>query len=191
MQNVGDLVGAISKGKGAKFCSFTYKAKGTGEVQKVTVILGASTEVLYKKDVAELEAAMKDMTGVMLLAATELLNSRMKSLAPLVKDGVEVADNSIGHNPAYTCEDVYVIPVGVNGGIKIHKETGDCHVVGLLEHKTVITPGEYKTVNSSPKTLAKNEISRKLPSARFRQYALGQVKTARLNGDVLELEVDY
>lgn len=177
MDNIGDLIGAISNGKGAKFASFIVKTKGTKEVQKVTVILGASTEVLYTKDIAELNAKLPEMTGMEKLAAESVLKSRLESL-----------EKGIGHNSAYTCEDVYVNPMGVNGGIKVHKEDGSVHVVGLLEAKTVLVKGVYKERKSSPFVEARNAILKGLPSARFRQYRLDRVSLAKLNGEVLELE---
>ena len=36
------IIPSLEKIKGCKFCSFTYKAKGTGEISKVTVSLNIS-----------------------------------------------------------------------------------------------------------------------------------------------------
>lgn len=179
MSNVFDLLASVCKGKGAKFAAFTYRTRGTNELQKVTVILGASTDVLYRKDIALLEAMIPDLTGVELLAAQELLQSRHNSFA-----------NGIGHNDAYTCEDVYQTVNNNTQGVKIHKDNGELHIVGLMEHKTVLEPGVYKEVKSSPKTIAKNNIRAKLPSTRFRQYVFNNVLSAKLNGETLELEGD-
>lgn len=179
MSNVFDLLAAVCKGKGAKFAAFTYRTKGTNELQKVTVILGASTEKLYHKDVEVLTAMLPELQGIEKLAATELLNSRLNSLA-----------KGIGHNDAYTCEDVYQTVNANTMGVKIHKENGELHIVGLMEHKTVLEPGEYKEVKSSAKTIAKNAIRAQLPSTRFRQYRFNNVTSAKLNGETLELEGD-
>lgn len=50
MQTLIKLVEQLGKIDSAKFASFTYKAKGTGEVAKHTVLLKFSTEEAYKKD---------------------------------------------------------------------------------------------------------------------------------------------
>lgn len=175
------LVEAIERGKGAKFASFTYRAKGTGELAKVTLILGADTANAYEKDIEQLQATvemLKDANDpVALKAAQELLVSLQTSL----KVG-------IGNNPLYTHQETYVLPVGLPG-IKVHKEEGTVYVMGMVQNKTVIEAGEYKVVKSSAKTIAKNEIRKSLRSGKIRQYILPNVVRASLNGEVLELEV--
>jgi hypothetical protein len=172
------MIAAIAKGNGsAKFASFVYTAKGTGEVAKVTLILGATTETLYNRDVAILTEMVPTLDGIEKVAAMEILNSRIQSLA-----------KGIGNNDDYTCADVYVNLENVKG-VRIHKDTGEVYVSGLIENKTVIQTGTYKTVNSSAKTLAKRAIEKTLPSGRFRLYKLGNVARAALNGEVLEMEV--
>lgn len=178
MKNVADLIAAIAKGKGAKFASFTYVAKETGEKARHTLILGASTEVLYEKDVAVLEQMVPDLTGLSLEAAEAILKSRRTSL----KVG-------IGNNPDYTCAGVYVYPDGL-AGVKVHVVDGSICIDGLQESKVVLVKGVYKTVNSKPLTLAKKEISKSLPSNRFRQFRLDRVLEAKMNGDVLEIKTE-
>jgi hypothetical protein len=182
MSKVAELLEAIERGKGAKFASFTYRSKGTGELAKCLIILGASTETLYQKDVQILQTLIAEggLTGLKLEAAAAILKSRMESLTV-----------GIGHNSMYTHSpengDTYVHPVGLTG-IKVHKENGEVYVSGLVERKDVLEEGEYKKVNSRPLTLAKKEIEKLLPSTRFRQYILRNVASARLNGEVLEFE---
>ncbi len=179
MPNVADLVAAIAKHKGAKFSSFLYTAKESGEVARHTLILGASTEVLYEKDILALEKMLPDMVdGIDKIAVEAILESRKTSL----KLG-------IGNNPAYTCADVYVEPMGL-GGIKVHKDNGSLHVCGLVEDKKIITPGVFKVVKSAPLTLAKRAVMKLLPSNRFRQFKLERVTTAKLHGETLELETE-
>jgi hypothetical protein len=184
MHNIAALIGLLSSGKGAKFCSLTYRAKGTGELARHLLILGASTDVLYGKDMEKLtgEIIPKLQTGLLLDAAFKVLASRKKSL-----------EVGIGHNPKYVHApengDTYVMLEGVPG-CKVHKETGEVHLTGLSQHKTVLEAGEYKEVKSKPETLAKQEIEKQLPSARFRQFLLNRVLTAKLNGDVWEVEAE-
>lgn len=177
MDTRAELVKDMLKGvKGCQFGSFTYTAKESGEKSKITVILGASTENLYRKDVEQLEAILPSLEGVRKEVAEEILASRKQSLTV-----------GIGQNDAYTCKDVYEALDGLPG-VKVHKETGDLHVVGLIHHKTVLQEGVHKVVNSKPRTLVKQEISKTLPSARFRQYRLGNVTRVAVDGMTLVVE---
>lgn len=59
-------------------------------------------------------------------------------------------------------------------GIKVHRETGDLYMYGLLLNKKVVVPVERKPVKSRELTIAKNKIKKslRLPVDRFRQYVL-------------------
>jgi hypothetical protein len=106
---------------------------------------------------------------------------------------MESLDKGIGNNSAYTHAaantasgvDTYVF---IADGVKVNRNDGCIHFVGLAESKTVIEPGEYKVVKSKPETLARREIEKQLPSARFRQFAVGNVARIAANGDVIEVE---
>jgi hypothetical protein len=177
--DIPSLVSVLSHRKCATFASFTYTTKESAETARFTVILHSNVNTLYQKDIDALEAMLKTDLGVILhSAACELLASRQKSL-----------EVGIGNNPAYTCRDVYT-HFAQFPGVKLHNETGELHITGLVYAKTVITPGTYKHVNSSEKTLAKNTIRRNLPSGRFRQFAINPANllSVRINGETLELD---
>lgn len=173
---IAQLVALLAQGKGAKFGSLTYTAKGTGETARHTLILGFNRETLYEKDIAILSDLLPTVEGLKQEAVAAILKSRQTSLAV-----------GIGNNPDYTCAGLYVEPEGLNG-IKVHIINGSLHVCGLQESKVVLTPGTYKKVNSAALTLAKREIEKLLPSTRFRQYRLDRVTLAKMNGETLELE---
>ena len=184
MSGIAQLVGLIGSGKGAKFASLTYRTESTGEVARHTLILGASTEVLYTKDIAKLQDMLAgEMEPMARVAAQTVLASRQKSL-----------EVGIGNNPAYVHApqnaDTYVHAEGIKG-VKLHKETGVVYVVALSEDKVVLVEGTpRKPVNSKPETIAKAKIEKLLPSARFRQFKLKSVTRAALNGDVLVLDCE-
>lgn len=164
----------------------TYTAKGTGEKAQVTVMLGGSTESLYRQDKAILLTMLPNLSGIQLEAAQAILASREESLKPLTDEaGNEIAPTSIGHNAKYTCADAYT-PMDGFTGVRIHDDSGTVHVTGLVTHKVVLTKGTYKVVNSKPLTIAKNDISKSLPSSKFRQYILENVTGANLNGETVE-----
>jgi hypothetical protein len=160
----------------AKFASFTYRAKGTGELAKYRVILGESTKSLYEKDIIALKTMIPMLAGVNLEAATAILKSRETSLA-----------KGIGNNPAYTCANVYE-HVATIPNVKIHMETGALHVCGLVEAKETIEAGTFKDVKSSELTIAKRKVEKLLPSGRFRQFVLENVQTVTMDGDTLTIE---
>jgi hypothetical protein len=176
--NISEVVGLLGKGKGAKFANVVYRVKKNNELAKYRIILGASTEVLYQKDIVKLEELYPTLEAELdKLACAAILDSRKESLTL-----------GIGNNTKYTCADVYVEADGIPG-VKIHKETGCLYVTGLLEEKTVIEAGEpYKEVKSRPLTIAKRKIEKDLPSHRFRQLIIKRVRRLAANGEVLEIE---
>lgn len=177
MQNA--LLAQLAAIGGARFASFTYTNK-QGETAKYSLILGGSTEEMYRKDITYLTRALSLLTRIgarehNVLACSELLASRQKSL-----------EVGIGHNPDYTNADTYLTLNGFRG-VKMHKETGALYVNGLVEKKVVLIPGEYKAVKSAPKTIAKRKLEKMAYSGRFRQFDLSAISRAALNGEVLEL----
>lgn len=163
---------------GARFISFLYSAKGTGEVAVHNVLFGVSIANAYKRDLAILENKVNTLEGVYHLACSELVESFRESLV-----------KGIGNNSAYTCKGVYA---PVSKGIKVHNETGDIYISGFIMSKQVIEPGVYKTVKSSEKTIAKNQLRKALKSSRFRQYVLAASNIAgiKANGKVLEIQTN-
>lgn len=184
MSAVAQLIGLIGSGKGAKFASLTYKVESTGEVAKHTLILGAKTEVLYKKDIAKLEDMLAgELSPAYREAAEKLLASRKESL-----------EKGVGNNSKYVHSkenaDTYTQVDGIPG-VKIHKETGVVYVSALSEDKVILvaaTNPKSPTKHKTEVTAAKATIEYQLPSGRFRQFTLKNVTRAALNGDVLELE---
>jgi hypothetical protein len=175
------LLEALARRISAHFASFTYTTKETGEVAKYHLILGATTETLYAKDIVKLNRILPLLQKIgaqphVIQAAQELLNSRNESLT-----------KGIGNNSAYTNKDTYTYVDGFPG-VRMHNETGALYVSGLLNHKIVIQEGTpRKPVKSAPKTIAKRRIEKLLPSGRYRMFTLTNVSRAAVNGNVLEL----
>lgn len=170
------LISALKSVKGARFARFKYQTRGTGELSSYQTNLGVKVEKVYRDDLETLEGLIPTLEGVSLEAAVELRDSIRTSL-----------EKGIGENPMYTAADAYEDFPGVPG-VKIHKETGDVHLMCMVVKKEVIVPGEYKQVNSRPKTLAKKEIEKKLRRSKIRQFVLSNVKVAALQGEVLTFE---
>lgn len=178
---IGQLVAALNKVQGVSFASFQYRPKGKGGLAKVQLILGASTENLYEKDVTVLRRIVPLLKAThatlpTIQAAEELLASRLESLA-----------KGIGNNSAYTQKDTFTYLNHIPG-LKIHNETGELYVSGLRHRWEQIEAGDPpKVVKSSDKTLAKREIEKRfLPSQRFMTLCLGNVDAARVRKEVVE-----
>ena len=188
MNNKFTLLSEITANKSPRFASFEYCAKGTGEVARHTVRLGASVEAAYAKDIRTLEKELYSMQvalndghawkGVSLSVAILACEEMIASLKESIEKGV-------GNNSAYTCADTYTT---LAKGVKAHKESGEIYVSGFSRQKKVITQGVYKSVKSSEKTLAKKKLQNLLLSGKFRQFALPATISAKLNGKELVFE---
>ena len=61
-------------------------------------------------------------------------------------------------------------------GLKVHLESGDIHVQGVEVSRVVVQDGSYKPKRSKAKTLAKDELRRRLPLGKWRQLVLRRGK---------------
>jgi hypothetical protein len=161
--------------KGAQFANFTYTAKGTGEVAKYQVNLGVDYAKICSDDLATLETMEPSLQGIDLEACRELIASLKDTLS-----------EDVPQNPRATSAHAYTSVPGVPG-LKIHDETGNLHLVCILQQKTVIVPGEHKKVNKRPKTVAKDKLRAQLRQSKIRQFTLTNITRAALRGTVLEL----
>ena len=58
---------------------------------------------------------------------------------------------------------------------------------GLVVHKRVLIPGNYKEVKSRPLTMAKNKLKRDLPVSKFRQFKITSEQVEEINVEHLSL----
>ena len=66
----------------------------------------------------------------------------------------------------------------------MHRETGEMYVVGFSMNKTVLTPGEYKKVNSRELTLAKKFLTKQmnLKTSKYRRLKVGYQEDIKISG---------
>jgi hypothetical protein len=167
-----DLITALGGIEHCQFASLTYRSKETQELARHNILLGFSYQTCVEKSLMELEAIMPALSGVDLIAASELAESFRKTLA--------------GTQDAYTKAETYAATS--ISGLKVNTVDGTLQLFGLQQSKTVIEPGTHKTVNSAPKTIAKNKLRKELPVGKFREYALDAetIQGARVNGKTIE-----
>lgn len=161
--------------KDCRFVSFTYQAKGTGEIARHNFATHYDYAKLLRRDLSKVESM--SFQGVKELARQELLKSLRNSLDCLAS-GVE--------NAAYTRKDS---DIALGEGLSLNLATNTLRVRGLSIKKLVIQQGEVKKVNSSEKTLAKREIEKCLAKSKIREFILDaeNLQVAKLNGKKIEL----
>lgn len=177
MSNALAMLSALGNLDGITTAEIVYRAARDNSLCRHIVKLGESVEGMYTDDITKLQDMLPSLSGIEKDAAQEILTSRQVSL-----------QKGIGHNPDYTCEGVYVHLDGLNG-VKAHKETGVIYISGRSMSREVIEEGTpLPPVKSSPKTLAKKNISKSLASNKFRQFILKNITKAEVFGVVLKVE---
>lgn len=175
-----DVIAKLGQCGSAKFASFVHVAKRNGEIARHTVILHADYGNTLKKSLAKVMEMQPSFTGVDALACAEIVASINKSLSCKAQ-GIK--------NDDYTCKDVYVHPLGLDG-IRVHKETGEIYIDVLTQTKVVLKAGEEKPpVKSAEKTIAKKKISRELPLDKYRTFALSGIGAIRMDGETMIVEM--
>ena len=191
---VPSILRAVGDLSGARFASFVYRAKGTGELARHTVLLGVDMRALVENDLVSVNAIYSafpvgPLQSVADTWTREAAGNILSSLAVSLVGG-------LGNNPAYTHgaeargegNQTYVQSSDLPSGVLIHRETGAIYIHCLAHTKVVLEAGEYKKVNSAPLTLAKQAVDKELRRGKIRQYALGCITGARINGETLELD---
>lgn len=164
---------------GTRFVSLTYTNQN-GETSRYNLLMGVNLESLYKSDRRFLEKLVPTLSGVERVAGEELLSSITESLTV-----------GIGNNSQYTLKGYYS-PVTSNGEVKLHtdeKGVTSLYLRGYVIKKTTIKEGVYKTVNSSPKTLAKNKLEKSLKRGKLRTFKINvaALHTVKVNGMSIEI----
>lgn len=169
------IKGAVSKSiTGVSFVSIKNYTNSNNEVSNNLINVGIDYEKAKQKDIEFLENiklsdyAFKSNTVELELAKAELI-------AAFIKPN---ENRSNGQIDAYTT---------IFSGVKVHNETGVLYVYGYRENKTVLIEGVYPKVNSSAKTIAKNELRKLLKTGKFTQFAIEVGNTIKGNGQTLEL----
>lgn len=161
------VLSAIAKTvKGTTFVGIREYENSQGEISNQTLLVGITYENVLKHDFdalkdkqaelfAELEKTYKP--DVIKKAYENVYNSLEKRLSDeetkekLRAQGDRTITASDAQIDAYT---------HIAKGVKVHKETEQIHVFGLVVRKTVLLPIEYKTVNSRELTIVQNKIKK-------------------------------
>lgn len=169
--------------KGAKFLGIKGYENKNGEVANLTILVNFSVEKAKANDleklkaltVVELSKLAEDNNlnkDVMLKAHEELIASGEKNLSEDVKDRNV---NSQAQTDAY---------LHLTKGLKMHKETMDVFIYGLVNTKTILVHGEYPARNKREKTVCREVITKhcKLRMNKYRQYNVGNLEQLKIDG---------
>lgn len=184
------VLNQFDKLNGAKFIKFNgYTSKGTGEISNILLNVNISEINMKKNDFEKLKSLGEDQLkqvaeskgialNIVQVALNELLVSAEKNLSENLED--RTVQSQAQTNAYYH----------ITKGIKLNKETRQLYVTGLELRKEVIVKGEYKTVNSSAKTIAKNELKKvaQLSSNKYRCFVFDNIDQLKINGRFFELK---
>lgn len=98
------------------------------------------------------------------VAKSELLHGYQQSLGRISSTEIEDIDDAYTR---YFDESGNYIK-----GVKLHTDTGNLHLYGLVVHKKVLSSGTYPKRNKRPLTIAKDNLRDLLPVNKFRQFII-------------------
>lgn len=173
LNRIHQLIAELLTRLGSNFVSFIY-TNSDGETSRYVVNINKSFVEAYKRDLATVTAWLAEATDTV---HREVLGEMQGSLETSLAVG-------IGNNPDYTLQNYYT---QLAGCVSIHDNR--LYVRGFVVSRKVLVKGNYKTVNSRPRTLIKNDYRRKLETGKIRTFILDPLNLteARLNGRLLTL----
>ena len=184
LDNVLELIVAAKTIKGTSFIAVNGYTNKQGEVSNQTIVGGISYENALLNDFQTIQDNLLEILDNETLNKTygsviveqayfEIMESLEKRLSsPEVKEKLrQENDSTINRSDAQN--DAYIY---ITKGVKLHKESQEIHIYGLVVRKKVLVPIEYKTVNSKPLTLCKNAIQKHLnfKQSKYRNFIFNQ-----------------
>ena len=158
-----------------------YKSVKTSEVSDFQIVFHMSYANALEKAILDLECVVPE-NELQAEAKDSLMKGYKKSFDKVSSEPLEV----IGEH--------YRRVFDSNGnhikGIKVHNETNTLYIFGRLHKKKVRSPGNYKTVNHKPLTIAKDELSKNFAVSKFRQFVIepGQFESIKVENLTLTLD---
>lgn len=171
--------------KGAKFVGINGYTNKQGEVSNQIINCNVSVENAKKADLETLKNFPASQLNEIAKKVGADKETALKAIEELIVSAERnlTSDNrtasSIGQTDAFT---------QLGKGIKFHNETGDLYITGFANNKTVLVEGEYKKVNSAPKTLVKKAVNKTLKMSKFRSFKLSNIgRELHVTGSTVQL----
>lgn len=160
----------------ATFLALRNYTNSSGEVADYSIVFHMSYKNAVERSLEMIEE-YEPTTDVEKKAKEQLINSYTSSLT-------KIEYNATCPEGEEILQDGYQ---SLCKGVKLHIESGNVHIYGLLNKKTVHTPGEYKTKNSSELTKTKSRLSKDHPVNKFRQFIVAADKVDCINVQKLNI----
>ena len=143
-------------------------------IEKINV---AKLKADTKENLKELANSYTLPLDIMEIALEEMINSGEKNLS-------ENKEDRTNQSQAQTDAYIHLTP-----SIKMHKETMNVFITGLLRNKNVLVKVEYPERNKRVKTLCKDAIKKhcKLRMEKQRMYNVGQLDKINITGSTLQM----
>jgi hypothetical protein len=172
---------------GSSFVGIRGYENSKGEVSNHVIIANFNYGNAVTKDVAKLKGATDDDVQNICKSgySAELVK---EAIAKMIASFEKNSDSETASNQSNAQKETYT---KVTDCIKMHNETGELYIYAIGHSKQVVTPIEYKPVNSKPLTLAQNAVKKyfDLTTAKYRSFVVSEDKMAvvKITGDTITL----
>lgn len=171
---------------GAKFVGIRNYTNKNGETANLSILVNFSTENAKRKDLNTLES----------LTPSDLIDITIANELPLETVEIALAELIISAKKNLTDDDKTVQStaqtdayIHLCNGVKMHKETMNVFVIGLVNSKTILVHGEYPATNKRIKTVCKDAIKKhcSLTMTKYRQYNVGNMSEVAISGTEIDM----
>ena len=168
-----DLLLNLGKARGTQFVSVRGYENSEGEIANYVLNLGSKYENAKKKDIARLQAILKE---------GKFTSDLQKQAVEDVLQSLIAPSEARSKGQTETYETVQGFPM-----LKRHVVTKDLYIYGQKISKKVLVAGNYKHVNSKPLTIEKNKVRKDLSTSKLRLMKLGKEDEIVVRGRVIAL----
>lgn len=162
----------------ATFLSLLGYRNEASEVADYSIIFHMSYTNALRRSLVVLEGVVPD-NDYAAIAKKELQASYQASIDKMATTPIEEIDDN--YTRFFDETGQYI------KGVKLHTATGTLHLYGLVNHKRVLMPGQYKQTNRKPLTIAKDNLRRLCPVNKFRQFKITPYQVDRISVENLSL----
>ena len=184
MADVFDGLDKLNKGG---FVSIPRYTNSKGEVSSYLINGNISYQTVKENDHKKLMECTEETLQTVATEKTISIDIVKQALTELQKASEKNLSEKLEDRTAQSQAqaDVYI---NLGKGLKLNKTTQKFHIDGLIVKKEVITPIVYPTVNSRPKTIAKNAITKALglQASKYRTFIIGQSEYINMSGMTCE-----
>jgi len=168
-----DLLMNLAKARGTQFVSVRGYENAQGEISNYVLNLGSKYENAKKKDIARLQAILKE---------DKFETPLQKEAVVAVLEGLLNPNENRSNGQTQIYEAIEGFPM-----LKRHIATRELYIYGSRISKKVLVKGVYKTVNSKPLTIEKDKVRKGLATSKLRLMKLGREDQIAVQGRVIAL----